>query len=356
MCVPRTPTDPNTTAVDDPLCPKKNRPKASGGSPCRLFGQTGITLPISGELTVTPAGNFCTQFVMKAPFGTVPTAFVPAQYIVPTAAAQATEPDAKQQAPFEAGDTIMFSGTLLPSGVISAHTVEANVGIYTQPKSQPSYLALGEFGVGTADPTLLSVGGAAQETQNRIFLETETSDISSPVDIYMVDVDPATGKEHNRWVSMFEMTGDCAPANLALPASAYCRGLSGGLYTQFTQAAPNRARLRLAKATNGILTQPSRNMRVMSRSLCYPEVPVAAGLPADLDTLGHSAALDKCYSNKVAAPIANGLVVGQYTAPVFGFIFPENTKPGDPIVPNDFWSLPFLVNGDVVGPLNPTPY
>ena len=35
---------------------------------------------------------------------------------------------------------------------ISAHTVEANLGIYTQPGTQPSYLAIGEFGVGTADP------------------------------------------------------------------------------------------------------------------------------------------------------------------------------------------------------------
>jgi hypothetical protein len=49
-------------------------------------------------------------------------------------------------------------------------------------------------------------------------------------------------------------------------------------------------------------------------------------------------------------------------APVFEFIFPEGVKPGDPVVPNDFWHLPFIRNGEGVstptgvGPLDPTPW
>lgn len=59
---------------------------------------------------------------------------------------------------------------------------------------------------------------------------------------------------------------------------------------------------------------------------------------------GHSKTLDACLNAK--APVANGLIAGQYLAPVFEYIFPEGTKPGDLVVPNDFWHLPFLVNGE----------
>ena len=58
------------------------------------------------------------------------------------------------------------------------------------------------------------------------------------------------------------------------------------------------------------------------------------------------------------APAANGLYSGQYMAPNFNFIFPENLIPGDPIVPNNFWSLGFLVNGEGpgTGGLVPAPW
>ena len=96
---------------------------------------------------------------------------------------------------------------------ISAHTIEANVGIYTQPGTQPSYLAIGEFGVGTADPNATAVSGVAQETQDRIFLESETTDVKTPVDIYLMDVDPRDRRRHNRWVTPFEMTGENQTGN-----------------------------------------------------------------------------------------------------------------------------------------------
>jgi hypothetical protein len=76
------------------------------------------------------------------------------------------------------------------------------------------------------------------------------------------------------------------------------------------------------------------------------------------------AALDACF--KSAPTVANGLVAGQYVAPVFEFIFPENVKPGDAIVPNDLWHLGFLRFGEgsttqsdvgpSVGPLTPAPW
>jgi hypothetical protein len=329
MCVPR--TDPAVS--DDPLCPQANRPRAAAG--CRNFSQAGIAPPVSGELSRPAAGQvYCSQYVMPS-----------------VAARLASEPDARQQAPFEVGDFISWSGTLFKDAAgndyVSAHTIEASVGIYTQPGTQPSYLAIGEFGVGSADPLATAVNGAGQETQDRIFLEASTTDVQTPVDIYMIDVDAKTGVPHSRWVSPYELTGECNPAS-TLPASCY--GISGGITTQYTGPQPQRARVRATKAPTGLLSQPTRNLRVMVRSLCVPHL-----ISTSTGTAIDQVALDACVS---AAPVvANGLVAGQYAAPVFEYIFPENVKPGDPVVPNDFWHLPFIRNGEGdVGPLAPAPW
>jgi len=60
---------------------------------------------------------------------------------------------------------------------------------------------------------------------------------------------------------------------------------------------------------------------------------------------------------------ANGLQAGMYTASMFTFIFPENTRPGDSLVPYDLWHLGFLRFGEgansltpSTGPLQPPPW
>jgi hypothetical protein len=322
MCVPR--TDPAT--ADDPLCPQINRPTPSGAARhCRNFGDAGVVpLPGSGELTQPTATEaFCLKFVMPS-----------------VADRAASDPDPREQAPFEVGDHLTVSGTLVhdESGdFLSAHTVEANVGIFTQPGTQPSYLAIGEFGIGSADPNATAVSGVAQEAQDRIFLEAETTDVKTPVDIYLMDVDPRTGAVKNRWITPWEMTGENQTGSP-----------SGGITTQFTGAQPQRARLRATKAPIGLLGQPTRMIRVVTRSLCAPA--------QQLD----QSALDACLAK--APKVANGLVAGQYAAPTFEFIFPENVMPGDAVVPFDLWHLPFLRYGEGaqtdtgVGPLEPTPW
>ncbi len=353
MCVPR--TDPAVT--DDPLCPQKNRPNlvpvtvggasvptVAGG--CRNFSVAAIVPPKSGELTRPAAGQaYCSEFVMKS-----------------VAALAATDPDPRQQAPFEVGDSISFSGTLVPdaSGTyISAHTVEANLGIYTQAGLQPSYVAIGAFGVGTADPSAVSINGLAVETADRIFLEAETTDVKNPVDIYMMDIDPQTGAIRNRWATPFAMTGE---QNGPMQADGITP-IGGGITTQNTGPQPQRARLRTAKAPAGLLSQPTRTMRVAVRSKCVPQAPVndaVTGKPV-------LTALDTCLNlNDATNQVANGLVAGEYTAPTFEFIFPENVKPGDTLIPFDLWHLPFIVNGEGattapavtpgVGPLEPAPW
>jgi len=325
MCVPR--TDPATSA--DLLCPQSNRPLAAAG--CRNFSSAAVVPPASGELSAPAIGQtYCSQYVMLP---------------VPASGLPAVTPDPRQQAPFEIGDYVAYSGTLMTDGggdYISAHTVEANVGIYTQPGTQPAYMAIGAFGVGTADPLATAVNGAAQETQNRIFLEAETTDVKTPVDIYYQDNDTTLG-HRSRWITPTEMTGENALG-----------GPSGGITTQNTGPQPQRARLRATKAPAGLLSQPSRTVRVAQRTLCAPTPLSVTGLTID------QGALDGCFAaNETPARlVANGLSAGQYQAPTFEYIFPENVKPGDALVPNDLWHLPFLKNGEVVGvgALSPTPW
>lgn len=350
MCVPRLDPFADTTVEADPLCPQKNRPKAVNG--CRNFSQAGIPLPVSGELNPPAAGQaYCSQFVMKAVPGTPSNAI----YIQsPGNQAGSNDPDARQQAPFQENDFISYSGTYVDNnegeGYISVHTIEANVGIFTQPGTQPAYLAIGEFGVGTADPTATAVNGAAQETQDRIFLEAATTDVRTPVDIFMVEVNPNTGAPSYRWVTPYQMTGECNPATTL---AATCLNSSGGITTQFTGPQNQRARIRAAKAITGILSAPTRNMVVMQRTVCPL---IGTALSGNPPRTYNQAALDACVA---AIPVvANGLKAGFYAAPVFEFIFGENTKAGDPIIPNDLWHLPFLVygEGNGVGALNPTPW
>jgi len=343
MCVPRR----NPTTTDDALCPQKNRPKVGVGMGCRNFGQAGVISPKGFELFPPVAGTtYCSSFVMKAPPGTASTPSLP-----PSSIASDTEPDARQQAPFEVGDHITYAGTLLlgdgqgPNGsdTISVHTISANVGIFTQPDTLPVYIAIGEFGV-SADASDTAPSGAPQEAQNRIFLEAMVTDVKSIVDIYLVDYDPVSGQETQRWITPSTMTGEAgAPGSNG-------HVIDGGITTQFTDATPGRARLRANKATPGILTSPTRSVRVVTRSLCDP-----ANINTAMPVVSDPKVKVRCLER---VPAANGLSSGQYLAPTFEFIFPENVVVGDPIVPNNLWTLGFLVNGEGpgTGPLSPTPW
>ena len=369
MCVPRT----NPAVADDPLCPQKNRPLAAGG--CRNFGASGNAPPVSGELTPPAVGQvYCSQYVMKA---------LPGALVYPTnvaisplfAMALPSDADPRKQAPFEVGDFITYAGTTMTGAggtFISAHTIEANVGIYTTPGTLPAYVALGEFGIGTADLGVApaAINGAAIETTNRLFLEAETSDFRTPVDIYLID-DTPFGPVRNRWVTPWEMTGECPPANGVAglagtpPVAANCGGVSGGITTATAGPQPNRARVRATKAPLGLLSQPSRTVRAMLRSLCLPVNPVNGVAPDGVNMAPVATAVDACINAAFttaanpanAATTANGLAAGQYYAPVFEFIFPENVKPGDLTIPNDVWHLPFLRNGESGNPkLTPQPF
>jgi hypothetical protein len=260
MCVPR--TDP--LVADDALCPQRNRP----GDPKTGVYATIYTMPAPGPLLA------------------------------------ATAPDATQQAPFEVGDAIQYSGTLVkdpdctPSAAdsceyISAHTVHANLGIFTSPGVMPAYV--------TIEAMLLGVGGAPsplfpQEAVEKLVMVAFSTDSTELVDIYAVDVD-ACGTESNRYYA----TGD--PSGPPIDKKG-------------------RARVR---TTAGNFLPATREMRVASR------------------TFTQSRPIDEVLSG--ARTYANGLIAGQYHAPNFEFILPENFVLGSPIVPGPYQEFPFLAHG-----------
>ena len=299
MCVPR--WDPSGPKGDDPLCPQQNRPKvdsskAHGG--CRNFTDAAAGLPASGDLGAPRSGQaYCTQFVMPA---------------APAAGATTTDPDPRQQAPFEVGDWVNFSGTLMHDSAgkdfISAHTVEDNVGIYTQPATWPSYIALGEFGVGTADPDARAPDTLTdQEALDRIFLEAETTDIGTMVDAYYMDVDPTSGAVTHRWLTPMAMTGILG---------------TGGIFTQNVGPQPQRIRLRAPRAPTGLLSQPTRTIQVVTRTLCRPVNRPDQGT------------LDKCLNSAATQKtVANGLVAGPVLRAGVRLHLPGEHPPGRPARP-----------------------
>ncbi|HEY6807258.1 MAG TPA: hypothetical protein VI160_00615 [Gemmatimonadales bacterium] len=301
MCVPR--TDP--AVADDPLCPSGNRPLngdprfdtdpfTSIGAPLKSFTMA----PVPTRFQKDAAGNFVLDAlgspIMLPPIGNPP----------PNADPAPVYPDARYQVPFMVGDNINYSGTLSkdPLGVpyISAHTVLANLGIFTAPGTQPSYVSVETILLGTGTATS---GTIPTEPTTRIFIVGFTTDPSVFIDVNAVDVNPCTGAEALR------LLGTVDPA---------------------TQVVKGRFRFHVL---GGKFMPPTREMIIASH-----DGPTDATVPFDPAQPG----LD--------LGVSNGLGSGQYRLPNFDFIYPENIRLGDPIIPNNFQDLPFLAQGS--GPLN----
>ncbi len=303
LCIPR--TDPFTEG-DDPLCPQANRPRAPD---CK-------SLSAPFPAFVAPAdGQFCTTFVMDAP-GTADTGCATGMTCPPPS-------DPGQQAPFEVGDFINFQGTLkadAKGSYISAHTIVANLGIYTAPGTMPSYIAIEVLLQGTSSQPLLNL---PQEATSRIKVEGFTTDPASLVDIFAVDVDSQTGAVTDRFLGTADPMG---PPVI-------------GRFRFFPNA--------------GAYLPATREVRVVSRTLCGD-------------------AFYTCALSNVSWPDplpANGLFAGQYHAPSFNFIFPENLILGDAVVSANLQDLEFLycgsgplgtptagANGPMVRQLDPAPW
>jgi len=298
MCIPR--SNPFVDG-DDPLCPQANRPRSPDCA----------SLPTPFPAFALPAaGQFCRSFVMPPP----------ARGSCTPAPGYSCPPDATQQAPFVVGDFIDFQGTLKfdsKGPYISAHTIVGHIGIYTSPGTMPAYAAIEMELQGTA---ALPMANLPQESTSRIKIEGFTTDPTSLVDIYAIDVDPLTGATSDRLLGIANPSGP-----------------------------PVVGRFRFLPAAGAFLPPP-REFRVVSRTLC--------GDPSQ-----------PCRMPSAPQTYANGLIAGQYHAPNFEFIFPENTILGTAVVPANFQDFVFLFCGSgplttptagatppLVGQLDPTPW
>lgn len=268
MCIPR--TDPS--AGVDPLCPQRNRPRGANG--------------------------YLMNYTMD-PNGTTASSTFPQ----PT--------DSTAFAPFEVGDYVTYSGTLMVNGsgeqYISAHTIIANVGIFTTPGDDPAYVAIDvllQGAPGIPNPAF------PQEATAKVRVEGFSTDPSRPVDIFAVDQD-CNGVVTDRAPWAFEFTVEPGPPTLG-----------------------KKGRFRFVP-TGGNFLPPAR---VVGVQIDYPQPAI------------YNAAL--------------GIIAGRYVAPNFDFIFPENLAVGDPPVPLNFSDFTFLVNGSgpwngfsnqPIGQLNPWP-
>ena len=358
MCVPRqNPFQADGVTInpakDDPLCPQQNRPRvrqdrtAVIGAGCRNLADAGIAVPRLDLPAPVGGQTICTAFVMKA------IAAMPGTRAVDFTAAKLTpgtgfianlgapdfDADPRQQAPFEVGDYISWSGTLArgergtlagaPADTIWVHTIDANVAIFTQPRTLPAYVHVGEFRIGV-DPNNKVLGAAllpgGTETTNRFVAEASVSDVSSVVDFYLHDFVVAAddrfgsalapdltatlvGSTYNRWLTPEGMTGTLfnQTATRPNPSSGIASGqpFGGGITTQFDGPALGRARMRatkvpqvnpLAAVTNctqgagsaptsrtgcAVTASPTRYVRAMVRQLCAPETTPKLTTPND---------------------------------------------------------------------------
>lgn len=300
MCIPTV----NLTTGDDPLCPKGNR---------GVTGNNFSGSPEDGNTGGNPANSVLKTFVMPKKVGesASPISSVPEAKPCNTC-------DPTKKAPFMAGDYINFAGTLASDAkgiYISAHTIEANVGIYTQPGADPVYMSVELVIVSAGDhrypvgfnPPLHEVG------HRGIKVEGVTTDPSSEVVVYAVDTDPVSGKEFARLL---------------------LRNLNPNIGVAGRFRGDNRP----------------REFGISPREVVVFVERVAKKLGMNTDTIG-------CVQNlkepdavfPASAPENQRLASGVYRSPVGEFIFPENRVPGAPLIPINIQNLEFVLKG--TGPL-----
>jgi hypothetical protein len=209
--------------------------------------------------------------------------------------------DPRQQAPFEVGDHIMYSGTMAVDAIgsyTSAHTITANLGIYTTPGTDPAYVTQEVTIVGVGTATAVAAPAEGRELFKVVGFST---DVARPIDVGKVQTDPCNGAEgFARIITEYPNGSSLDPTGQAL-----------------LNAPLGRFRSQFVKGTN----------------LGISMIPATKEIRTQIQG-----------SSQMTA--ANGLITGQYTAPVSEFIFAENLGFGGlPIVPNNFEDFAFLSLG-----------
>jgi hypothetical protein len=324
MCVPRVVADPNVAGnPDDASCPVTQRPN--------------VGIPAINCLFPTTVGARCTNFTMRPPGGGIP--------------------DPTIQAPFEVGDYVTFAGTLVqdcaitgcPGGgptagpwpaagtagtFISAHTINNNAAIYTAPGTNPAYVSTEVTLMGTGGLTVVGAGEAVARTR----FEGMTTDADPTavaqrlIHLYGIDFNPLTGATTDRDFGTIGV--DPGPENGLGAVKGRWRFRPPCLPFGSNPAKPTKDCV--MNAANTFLPPPREVRAVVQGAFTAP---IGPGSPR----------------------AANGIVYGQYHAPILEYIFPENV-PGTALPENNFNTIDFLAQGGysssvgtLVGQLNPWP-
>jgi hypothetical protein len=317
MCVPRS----NPKLVDDPLCPARNRPLDA--------------------VTKKPLGKFAMRTIDAPLRSTIPLA-APIPQCLPC--------DRSAQAPLMPGDHVIFAGNaaLDSRGVyVAVWSLTAHVGIYTEPGVDPAYVVQKVSEIGTFGPAM----PVPQEQQDLIRVEGVTTDPSRTIEVYAVDFDAARQQSVVRYITNVQTE----PAVM-------------GRFVLFVQKANAPPALPTLKTASGAVVGASRQLMVrLAPAATAPPAtqgnaktkPVPVPPPQTLADSTVVPSADKTspgYHPELV--VANGLVAKQYVSPIPLYLFPENTQEGDPLVPNNFECLNFVVNGSrppSLGQLSPWP-
>ncbi len=319
MCLPRVAADPGLAGnLDDAQCPLTNRPVFTGAD----------TSGVTPQPALPAVGAFYTLFRMDSPAN-----------VDANTCQRGTCADPRKQAPFEVGDYITFAGSLetdsAGASYVSAHTITASLGIYTQPGIDPAYVSIEVSLIGTGGLTVFGAGEAAVRTR----FEGMTTDETRLIRLYGIDINPTTGKTTDReWGSILPDQG---------PPTGAVRG-------RWRFRPPCTASVATVKActppTAGQFIPPTRELRAVVTGLSQFN-------PGTIIPNANS----QVPGTPGARTTANGLYYGQYHAPIGEYIFPENV-PGTPIPENNFNTIPFLayggyqsITGVQAGVLNPWP-
>jgi hypothetical protein len=228
-------------------------------------------------------------------------------------------------APFEVGDFVTYNGILVDDATrgtyVLAHTLIAEATILTAPGTLPAYTAIDVLLQGAVS----KAAPAGLEGAVRTRVEGWSTDAggNTAENIYAIDLDACSGTESERlWNDHDPKTG---------------------------------------VISNGPFTIDIDSITALGRWRFRPSARDEAFLPPTRMLRARNTGLNAVDHGVIVTP--NGLKAGEYTAPIFEFIFSEGVPPGAaPPPPNSFENLPFLANGEgpynggaVTGQLSPWP-
>ena len=225
-------------------------------------------------------------------------------------------------APFEVGDYILYNANLVRDQIglyNSAWGITANVGVFTSPGTQPTYVQIDAIVVGTIGIPIVDL---PQAVEARTIIEGWTTDPTSFITVSAIDVDACTGEATNRFYGTVTV-------DTGTPPAVKIKGVGG--------ITPGRWRFR-----------PQSD---------YPFLPASRMLVAESSNGVEFGPDPGNPGNFIPIPTPNGIFAGQYQAPNFEFVFTEQLRMGNPLPPNIFQNVPFLAagSGPYVGafPANP---